>query len=140
MWRWSYAYYYIALNIFNILVQLCWLFRPIWQLFSLSFEFWYIYICCLSKRSWFCARDNKIILIILVTRYVNISCYKMCCRSKKIPMNSNTNYRRETQLVPISMDYCVLPFGALKFSLGVRLYERSLPDFNFFNVNPHIWQ
>ena len=44
------------------------------------------------------------------------------------------------KLVPIIMDYCLLQFGALKFFLGVRLHEMSLPNFNFFNVSLQIFQ
>ena len=44
-------------------------------------------------------------------------------------------------LVPIIMDYFLLEFDALKFFLRVGLYEgESLPNFNFFNVNPQIFQ
>ena len=51
-----------------------------------------------------------------------------------------TNYRAEMKLVPIIIDYCLLQFDALKFFLGVRLHGGSLPNFNFFNVNPQIFQ
>ena len=44
------------------------------------------------------------------------------------------------KLVPIVMDYSLFQFHALKFFLGVRLHGRSLLNFNFFNVNPHIFQ
>ena len=44
------------------------------------------------------------------------------------------------KLVPVIMDYCLLQFDALKFFLGVRLHEAFLPNFNFFNVNPLIFQ
>ena len=44
------------------------------------------------------------------------------------------------KLVPVIMDYCLPLFDALNFSLGVCLYEESLPNFNFFNVNPQIFQ
>ena len=63
-------------------------------------------------------------------------------RSKKnnkrnTPIYFNTNYRTEMKLVPIIMDYCLLQFDALKFFLGDRLHGGgSLPNFNFFNVNP----
>ena len=39
------------------------------------------------------------------------------------------------KLVPI-IDYCLLQFDALKFFLEVRLHG----VFNFFNVNPQIFQ
>ena len=44
------------------------------------------------------------------------------------------------KLVPIIMDYCLLQFEALKLFLGVRLHGCSLPNFNFFNANPQIFQ
>ena len=44
----------------------------------------------------------------------------------------------EEKLAPINIDYNLLQFDALKFVLGVRLRRRSLPNFNFFNVNPQI--
>ena len=43
-------------------------------------------------------------------------------KKKKIrntPTNSNTNYLREMNFVPINMDYSLLQFDALKFVLGV---------------------
>ena len=51
--------------------------------------------------------------------------------------NSNTNYRSEIKLVPINMNYCIVYFDALKFSLGVRLQGGSLPNFNFFFQRKH---
>ena len=55
--------------------------------------------------------------------------------------SKNTNYRTEMKLVPIIMDYCLLQFDALKFSISVRLHGMgALPNFNFFNVNPKIFQ
>ena len=44
------------------------------------------------------------------------------------------------KLVPIVMDYCLLQFYALIFFLEVRLHGGSQPNFNFFNVNPQIFQ
>ena len=44
------------------------------------------------------------------------------------------------KLVPVIMDYCQFQFYALKFFLRVRLYGGSPPNFNFFNVNPQIFQ
>ena len=55
-------------------------------------------------------------------------------------MYFNTNYHMEMKQVPIIMDYCPLQFDALKFFLGMRLHGGSLPNFNFFNVNPQIFQ
>ena len=52
--------------------------------------------------------------------------------------NSVTNNRREMKLLPINMDCCILQFDALKFFLEVNLHEGSLPNINFFNVNPQI--
>ena len=43
-------------------------------------------------------------------------------KKKNIPINYNTNYRRQMKLVPISMDYRLLQFDALKFFLRVRLH------------------
>ena len=54
--------------------------------------------------------------------------------------NSNTNYRRKMEPVPIIMDYCLLQFDSLKFFLGFRLHGGSEPNFNFFNVTPQIFQ
>ena len=44
------------------------------------------------------------------------------------------------KLVPNIMDCCLFQFDALKIFLGVRLYGESLPNINFFNVNPQIFQ
>ena len=44
------------------------------------------------------------------------------------------------KLVPITMDYSLLQFDALKFFLWVRLHGGSLPNFNFFNVKPQFFQ
>ena len=55
-----------------------------------------------------------------------------------ILINFNTNYSREMKFVPISIDYCILPFDTLKFFLAVRLHGGSLPNINFFNVNSQI--
>ena len=51
-----------------------------------------------------------------------------------------TNYRTEMKLVPIIIDYCQLQFDAFKFHLGVRLHGGSQHNFNFFNINPQIFQ
>ena len=67
----------------------------------------------------------------------------MHSRSKKkrnTLINSNTNYGREMKLVLINTDYRQLSFDASKFSLRGRLHGESLPNFNFFNVNPQIFQ
>ena len=68
----------------------------------------------------------------------------MYCRSQKEKINPtyfNTNYRREMKLVPIIMNNCLLKFDALKFFLCVHLHGGgSQPNFNFFNVNPQIFQ
>ena len=69
------------------------------------------------------------------------SSYKMYSRSKRNTIiYFNTNYRTETKLAPIIMDYSLLQFDALKYFLGVHLYGGSQPNFNFFNVNPQIFQ
>ena len=68
--------------------------------------------------------------------------YEQSVKRKKrnTPSNSITKYCKETKLVPINMNHCLLQFGALKFALVVRLHGGSLPNFNFFNVNSQIWQ
>ena len=60
-------------------------------------------------------------------------------KKKKKTFNSNTDNRRDMKCVPINNDYCLLQFDALKFFLGVLLQGDSLPNFNFFNVNPQIF-
>ena len=44
------------------------------------------------------------------------------------------------KLLPVIMDYCLLQFDALNFFLEVHLHGGSLPNFNFFKVNPQIFQ
>ena len=46
------------------------------------------------------------------------------------------------KLVLIIMDYCLLQFDALNFFFGLRLHGGggSLPNFNFFKVNPQMFQ
>ena len=44
------------------------------------------------------------------------------------------------KLVPIIMDYYLFQLDALNFFLGARLHGESQPIFNFFNVNPQIFQ
>ena len=44
------------------------------------------------------------------------------------------------KLVNIIMDYCLLQFDALKYFLEVHLHGGSLPNLNFFNVNPQIFR
>ena len=61
-------------------------------------------------------------------------------KETKTPMYFNRNHRTEMKLVPIIMDYWLLQFDALKFFLWVRLHGGSQPNFNFFNVNPQIFQ
>ena len=60
--------------------------------------------------------------------------------SKKKTIYFITNHCTETKLIPIIMDYCLLQFEALKFFLGVHLDMGYLPNFNFFIVNPLIFQ
>ena len=66
--------------------------------------------------------------------------HNVCAVCQKKDIYFNTNYCTEIKLVPIIMDYCLLQFHALKFFLGVRLRGRSQSNFNFFNVNPQIFQ
>ena len=61
-------------------------------------------------------------------------------RKKKSSIYFNTNYRTGMKLLSIIMDYCLLQFDALNFFLGVRLHGGSLSNFNFFQVNPQIFQ
>ena len=61
-------------------------------------------------------------------------------KTRNTPIYFNINYRIAIELVPIIMDYCLLPFDALKFFLGVRQHGGSQPNFNFFNENPKIFQ
>ena len=66
--------------------------------------------------------------------------YSQSKKKRTPPINSNTNYCREMKLVLINMDCCILQFVALKIVLGVCLHGGSQPNFNFFNVNPQIFQ
>ena len=61
-------------------------------------------------------------------------------QKKNNPIYTNTNYRTEMKVVPFIMDYRVLQFDALKILLRVRLHVGSLPNFNFFNANPQVFQ
>ena len=61
-------------------------------------------------------------------------------KKRNTPIYFNANYRAETKLVPVIMDNCLLQFDASEFFLGVRLHWGSLSNFNFFNVNPQIFQ
>ena len=53
-------------------------------------------------------------------------------KKRNVPIYFNASYRTEMKLVPIIMDYCLPHFDALKFFLGVRLHDGSLPNINFF--------
>ena len=46
-------------------------------------------------------------------------------QKKKKPIYFNSNYRTEMTLVPNIMDYCLIQFDALNFTLGVRLHGGS---------------
>ena len=61
-------------------------------------------------------------------------------KKRNTPIYFNTNYHIQIKLVPNIMDWCLLQFDALKFFFGLRLHGWSLPNFNFFNVNPGIFQ
>ena len=50
--------------------------------------------------------------------------------------NFNKNHCAEIKPLPINIDYCLFQFDALQYFLEVRLHAGSLPNFNFFNVNP----
>ena len=78
--------------------------------------------------------------IININRLNIMRMYSTSKRKRNTPVYFNTNYRTEMKLVAIIMDYCLLQFDALKFFLGVRLHGGSPPNFNFFNVNPQIFQ
>ena len=60
-------------------------------------------------------------------------------KKNKKPINSNTNYCREMNFIPIDVDYCLLQFAALIFfSLG-SVYMgggASLFNFYFFQCKP----
>ena len=47
-------------------------------------------------------------------------------KKRNTPIYFNTNYRTETKLVPIIMDYYLLQFYALKFFVGVRLLALAI--------------
>ena len=49
-----------------------------------------------------------------------------CGRTFKKTFYFNTKYRTEMKLVPIIMDYCLLQFDALKFSLGLCAHGEGL--------------
>ena len=61
-------------------------------------------------------------------------------KERNIFINFNTNHRREITLIQMNMGYCLLRFDALKLFSEACLHRVSLPDFNFFNVNPQILQ
>ena len=48
-------------------------------------------------------------------------------------------YRTEMKLEPLIINYCLLQFNALKFSLGVRLSGGSLPNFKFLQYEPRFF-
>ena len=54
------------------------------------------------------------------------------------PITSNASYPREIKLIPNNMGYYQFQFHAVNFFLGVRFHGGSVPNFNFFNVNPRI--
>ena len=66
--------------------------------------------------------------------------YSSSKKKQNTPIYFNTNYHTEKKLVPIIMDWCLLQFDALKIFFELRLHGGSLPNFNFFNVNPQIFQ
>ena len=70
------------------------------------------------------------------------SCASMYSLSKKnrCLIYFNTNYRAEMKLVPMIMDYCLFKFAALKCFTWVGLNVGPQRNFNFFNVNPPIFQ
>ena len=42
--------------------------------------------------------------------------------TETLPINFNASYRKEVELVPINMVYCLFQFRASNFFLGVHLY------------------
>ena len=75
-------------------------------------------------------------LLYKVQRMIMIICVQSVKKKKmNTHINSNTNYCRETKLIPINMDHCLPKFNALKFLLGVRFLGGCLPNFIFFDVN-----
>ena len=64
-------------------------------------------------------------VIIAINRFVVQSVKKQQQQQQQqnhTPINFNTNCRREMNLVPINMDYCLHRFDTLKLSLGVSLH------------------
>ena len=47
-------------------------------------------------------------------------------QKRNTPIYFNTSYRTEMELVPITMDYFLLKFDALKIFLGVGLHSGGL--------------
>ena len=65
----------------------------------------------------------------------------MCTVGQKTPVFLNTNFPTEMKLVQIIMDYFLLESDALKSFSEVRIYGGgSQPNFNFFNINPQIFE
>ena len=101
------------------------------------------------QRMWFGRQmllwlQTFIIKLVFLKNKVTFLFNNHCCtvgqKKRNTPIYFNTNYHIEMKLVPIIMEQCLLQFDALKFFFGLRLHERSLPNFNFFNVNPQIFQ
>ena len=47
--------------------------------------------------------------------------------------------KKKSKLTPVIINFCLVEFDTLKFFFGVCLHGGSLPNFNFFNVNPPIF-
>ena len=62
-------------------------------------------------------------LVTLLNHHCMVATYYTVGQEKKNTfMYFNANYRTEMKLVPITMDYCLLQFDALKFFLVVSLH------------------
>ena len=98
------------------------------------------------KIGQYCAQDHffRIQLLMLQNAVVfllkTLVMYNRSNKKRNTPIYFNKNYRTEMKVVPIIIYYCLLQFDALKFFLGVRLHGEFQPNFNFFNVNPQIFQ
>ena len=61
-------------------------------------------------------------------------------KNRNISIYFNASYSRDIKLLSIIMDYCLLQFDDLKIFLRVLLHGGSLPNCNFFNAKPQVFQ
>ena len=99
----------------------------------------------IDHDSWFVTYEwsSRMVHINILYTYIHVH-IQLIVRTvgqnkKRNTINSVTNYHREMKLVPIIMDYRLFQIDCLKFFLGVHLHRGSLPNFNFFNVNPQFF-